>query len=345
MKIAQIAPFEEAVPPKKYGGTELVVYNLTEGLVRRGHNVTLFASGDSKTSARLLEIFPKSLRSRKICSELNTREAYKFVGLGKIINELLKEKFDIVHNHISWRLLPFAEIIKSKIITTFHGPLNMNFQKVIYQTFSHLPFVSISNNQRQPLPGLNFVATVYNGIDLAKFSFNKNPKNYLIFLSRMSPDKGPLEAIKIAKKAKVKLVIAAKIDLDKEYFEKKVEPLIDNKQIEFVGEVSHRRKIELLKNAKALLAPIQWAEPFGLFFIEAMACGTPVITFKQGSTPEVIQDKKTGFLVRDINEAVTAIQNIDELNREDCREWVRKNFSASLMVENYERAYCKILDV
>jgi len=344
MKIAQIAPFEEPVPPKKYGGTELVVYNLTEELVRRGHEVVLFASGDSKTSARLLPVFPKALRKTKIGSDLKTREAYKFLGISQILSTLLKERFDIIHNHIGWRLLPFAQILQDKIITTLHGPLNIGYQKLIYKKFHDLPYISISKNQRTPLSKLNFVANIYNGIDIERFPFNYKPKDYLAFLGRMSPEKGPVEAIKIAKKAKMKLIMAAKIDLvDQEYFAREVKPLIDDKQIKFIGEVNHQGKVKLLKNAKALITPIQWEEPFGLFFVEAMACGTPVIAFRMGSVPEVVKDGKTGFIVKNIKEAVEAVKNIDQIKREDCRIWVEKNFPIKKMVDDYEKIYYQIV--
>jgi len=188
------------------------------------------------------------------------------------------------------------------------------------------------------------VANIYNGIDIERFPFNYKPKDYLAFLGRMSPEKGPVEAIKIAKKAKMKLIMAAKIDLvDQEYFAREVKPLIDDKQIKFIGEVNHQGKVKLLKNAKALITPIQWEEPFGLFFVEAMACGTPVIAFRMGSVPEVVKDGKTGFIVKNIKEAVEAVKNIDQIKREDCRIWVEKNFPIKKMVDDYEKIYYQIV--
>lgn len=344
LKIAQLAPFEERVPPKKYGGTELVVYNLTEGLVKYGHCVTLFASGDSRTSAKLFSILPRSLRLTKIGSHLKAREAYKLFGLGKILIALEKERYDIIHNHIGWRILPFASLFKTPMLTTLHAPLNINYHKAIYQKFPHLSYVSISKNQRQPLPKLNFVANVYNGIDIDIFPFNEKSKDYLAFLGRMSPEKGPVEAIKIAKKAKMGLIMAAKVDVvDKKYFSENVKPLLDGKQIKFIGEVGHKGKVKLLRNALALLAPIQWREPFGLYMTEAMACGTPVIVFDQGSAREVVDDGKTGFVVKNITEAVRAINNISKIKRQDCRSWVEKKFSAQKMLDEYEKIYSKLL--
>ncbi len=344
MKIAQIAPFEESIPPKKYGGTERIVYHLTEGLIKKGHNVTLFATGDSKTSAKLLPIFPRALRSIKIGQDFKAREAYKLIGLAKVIEILLKENFDIIHNHLGWRLLPFIKILKTKVVTTLHGPLDIGYQRFIYQKFPSSYYISISKNQRQPLPKLNFVGNVYNGIDIESFPFKEKSGNYLAFLGRMSPEKGPLEAIKIAKKTKMKLIMAAKIDLvDKEYFSKEIEPLIDNRMIKFIGEVGHKKKVQLLQNAKALLAPINWREPFGLFLIESMACGTPVIAFKHGSVPEVIEDKKTGFIVKNVNDAVESLKKIGQINRRDCRQWVEKNFTSEKMTNGYEEIYDKML--
>ncbi len=344
MKIAQIAPFEEPVPPKKYGGTERIVYHLTEELVKNGHNVTLFATGDSKTSAKLLPIFPQALRSIKIGQNLKAREAYKLIGLAKVIEILLKENFDIIHNHIGWRFLPFIKILKTKVVTTLHGPLDIGYQRFIYQKFPNSYYISISKNQREPLPKLNFVGNVYNGIDITSFPFKEKSGNYLAFLGRMSPEKGPLEAIKIAKKMKMKLIMAAKIDVvDKEYFSKKIKPLIDNRMIKFIGEIGHKKKVQLLQNAKATLIPINWREPFGLVLTESMACGTPVIAFKRGSVPEVIKDKKTGFIVKNVDEAVESLKKIDQIDRRDCRKWVEEKFTSEKMANGYEKIYSKVL--
>ena len=344
MKIAQIAPFEESVPPKKYGGTERIIFHLAEELTKKGHNVTLFATGNSKTSAKLLPIFPKSLRLTKVGQNFKAREAYKLIGLAKVIEILLKENFDIIHNHIGWRFLPFIKILKTKVVTTLHGPLDIDYQRFIYQKFPNSHYISISKNQREPLPKLNFTGNIYNGIDVKSFPLKEKTGNYLAFLGRMSPEKGPLEAIKIAKKAKLKLIMAAKIDIvDKEYFSKKIKPLIDNRMIKFIGEIEHKKKVQLLQNAKALLAPINWREPFGLFLIESMACGTPVIAFNKGSIPEIISDGKTGFVVKNVDEAVKSLKEIDQIDRRDCRKWVEDNFSVGKMVNKYEALYNKVI--
>ncbi len=345
LKIALISPFEESVPPKKYGGTELIVYHLAEELTKRGHKVYLFATQDSKTSANLIPIFKKAIRKEKISQDLKFRDALKYIGVAKILEKLKEIDIDIVHNHLGWRFLPFSNLIKSKIITTLHGPLDIPYQQFVYKQFKDLPFISISLSQRKPLSSLNFVANIYNGIDTNLLKFNKNPKgNYLAFLGRMSPEKGVLQAIEIAKKAKIPLKMAAKIDtVDKLYFETKIKPKINGKNIQYLGEISQKEKVMFLQNALCLLAPIQWEEPFGLYIIEAMSCGTPVIIFNRGSAKEVVKDKITGFIVNNVKEATLALKKINKIKREDCRKWVEENFTKEKMVENYEKVYFKIL--
>ena len=344
LKIAQVAPFEESVPPKKYGGTELVVYNLTQELIKRGHKVYLVAAGGSKTDAQLLPVFPRPLRTYPEAQDIDTRNSLKFIGIGKIMQYLKNLDVDIIHNHIGWRLLPFSPLLKAPLVTTLHGPLDIKYQKMVYGAFPKANYVSISNNQREPFPKLNYQATVYNGIDVQKFPFSEKEGEYLAFLGRMSPEKGPIEAIKAAKKAGIKLKMAAKIDaVDREFFEKKVAPLIDGKKVEFIGEVGHEGKVNLLKNARALLAPIQWREPFGLFLVEPMACGTPVIAFDRGAVPEIIEDGKTGFIVKNVNEMADAVKKISRIDRKACRRRVEKCFSSEKMTTSYEKLYQKIL--
>lgn len=343
MKIALLAPLEESVPPQKYGGTELIVYHLSQILAQK-HSVFLLATGDSKTKARLIPIFPQSLRKEKIAQDIKIRESLKYLGIAKVVKELSKIKVDIIHNHIGWRFLPFAQLFKAPVVTTLHGPLDVSYQQFVYSQFKKLPFISISNSQRKPFK-LNYAATVYNGIDLKQFNLNEKPKEgYLAFLARMSPEKGPVQAIQVAKKAGAELRMAAKIDtVDREYFEKKVKPLIDNKQIKFLGEIKNEEKSNFLEGAKALLVPLQWEEPFGLFMIEAMACGTPVIALKRGSVPEIIKHNQTGFIVNTVDQMATAVKKIDLIDRKKCRQWVEKNFTAEKMVSAYEKAYQKIL--
>ena len=344
MKIALLAPFEESIPPLKYGGTELIVFYLANMLSKRGHTVFLFASGDSKTSANLIPVFPRAIRKEPYASNLKIRDAIKYIGISKLVKELKKLDIDIIHNHIGWRFLSFVSFFSVPTITTLHGPLDIAYQKFIYSRFKKYNFVSISNSQRKPLPALNYIATVYNGIDVKTFKFNNKPKDYFAFLGRMSPEKGPVQAIKIAKATGIKLKMAAKVDtVDVDFFEKEVKPLIDNKQIEFLGEITQSKKSDFLRNAQGLIAPIQWKEPFGLFFIEAMACGTPVITLKKGATLEVIKNGKSGFISNNLSEAVKAVKNIKKIKREDCRKWVETNFTVEKMVKNYEKVYQEIL--
>lgn len=343
MKIVQLSPFEEPVPPKKYGGTELVVYNLCEELINLGHEVILLASGDSTTRAKLVSIFPKSIRKLPEAHDMKIREALKFMGVGTILRLLKEIKPDIIHNHMGWRMLPFSPLFNAPFVTTLHGPLDVEYQRFVYGKFSGSSFVSISNSQRKPFNKLNYAATVYNGIDTALFPFSEKTNGYFAFLGRMSPEKGPVQAIKLAKKAKVKLVMAAKVDaVDEPFFNKDVKPLIDGKQITFLGEVGHAGKVKLLKNAIALLAPIQWREPFGLFFVEAMACGTPVIVYEQGSAREIVDNGKTGFVVKTEKEFLDAIKRIGRIKRRDCRERVENNFSSAIMAKNYLRVYEKL---
>ncbi|MFA5777479.1 MAG: glycosyltransferase family 4 protein [Parcubacteria group bacterium] len=344
MKIAIVAPFEEKVPPHKYGGTELVVYNLTQQLVKMGHDVTLIATGDSQTSAKLEVIFKRSLRSIPDLTDMKLREAYKFIGIGKVVTYLNENDFNVVHNHIGWRLLPFEKIIACPVVTTLHGPLDVPYQQRVYGEFSESNYISISMNQRKPMPELNFVANAYNGLDMEKFRQNYQPKDYFAFLGRMSPEKGPVQAIAVAKKAGVKLIMAAKVDLvDEEYFKKEVEPLIDDNQIKFIGEIDHEEKVEFLGDSKGLIAPIQWEEPFGLFFIEAMACGAPVFAMRRGSVPEIVIDKKTGFICDSVDEMAEKIKRVDEIDRKDCFEHVEKNFSSEKMTKDYIKAYEKVM--
>ncbi|MCL5410356.1 MAG: glycosyltransferase family 4 protein [Patescibacteria group bacterium] len=342
MKIAILSPFEESVPPVKYGGTELVVYNLIEELVKLGHEVTLLGTGNSRTSAKLVTIFEKPLRS---CVESNTREIYKIVGISKIVSILAKNKYDIIHNHIGWRFLPFSKALNTPVVTTLHGPLSIPLQQEIYEIWKKENYISISLSQQRPMPSLNYVGNVYNGIDFTKFHLFKKPNDYFAFLGRMSPEKGPKEAIEVAKKAGVRLIMAAKVDLvDRQYFENKVKPLIDGKQIKFVGEVDHPGKLELLGKAKALIAPIQWEEPFGLYFIESLACGTPVIALKRGSVPEILIDEKNGFICENLAQMCLATKKISSIDRKFCHDHAKENFNSTKMASNYLKCYKKVLN-
>lgn len=344
MKIALIAPLEECVPPKKYGGTELVVYNLAEQLIKLGHKVTLFATGESAGNADLKAVFPYPLRSFTSSFDDKCRESLRYLCIGKICHHLQQEKFDIIHNHLGWKFLFFQAAVKSPMLTTLHGPLDRAYEQIVLDYYRNSNFISISLNQRRPMPHLNYISNVYNGIEIGKFKFFPESQDYLAFLGRMSPLKGPIQAIEIAKKTHSRLIMAAKVDVvDKEFFEKKVAPLIDGKQIIFKGEVDHFEKVKLLGNAKALLAPIQWEEPFGLYFIEAMICGTPVISLDRGSVPEIIVHGKTGFICANEKEAAEKIKLVGAINRKECHNYVKNRFSAEKMAQEYISAYRKIL--
>ncbi len=348
LKIAQLVPPWLSVPPKKYGGTELIASHITEGLVKRGHDVTLFACGESKTQAKLVSPFPKALYWKGV-SWLDP-----YVGLLHTFSCFKKEKeFDIIHNHFHLWGLCFSILSGSRVVTTYHGDLNsiIKAKDTRYKILKRLKdplFVSISKSQKRIKDfKLKFVATIYNAIDVEKFQFSKRHGSYLVWLGRITPKKGVLEAIDIAKKSKIPLKIAAKIDKnhppDVEFYKKKVKPLIDGKKIKYIGEIGgHKEKSDFLKNALALINPIKWEEPFGLVMIESMACGTPVIVFDRGSAREVVKDGKTGFIVKNVNQAVRAVKNIENINRKDCREWVEKKFDKERMVDEYEKLYYKI---
>lgn len=339
MKYLLVAPFEEPVPPNKYGGTELVVSNITEELVARGYEVYLVASGDSQTSANLLPVFSKSLRSlAKDNTEFATmRDYWKFSSMGKIMEYINEIKPDIVHNHLNWRLVTFSNLISQPMITTTHGPLTSVSEREAYTAFPKGNYVSISDNQRKALPDINWVQTVYNGIDVDKFDFNAQPKgDYFVFLGRTTPEKGLAEICKLIKESPYKLKIAAKVDpVDEAYFTKEIQPHIDGEKIEYLGEVDHQGKNALLKDAKGLLMWLNWEEPFGLVVTEAMACGTPVIINKRGSMPELIKDGKTGFLVDTLEDMRKRLDEINTINRADCREHVVNHFAVQQMVDGY----------
>jgi glycosyltransferase involved in cell wall biosynthesis len=340
MRIAQIAPLWEQVPPPAYGGTELVVSLLTEELVRRGHDVTLFASGDSTTEAKLHSVHSRALRLDK-----NVKEAaiYEMLQLSQVY-ERAKE-FDVIHSHMGCAALPYAPLVKTPTVHTLHGIFTSDNEKL----FSHAqrqPFVSISNSQRELRLALNCVATVYNGVDTSTYRFYPAPADppYLAFLGRLSPEKGTHHAIAIAKQTGYQLKIAGKIDVvDVEYYEKEIAPHIDGEQIQYLGEANHAQKNVLMGNAFATLFPITWREPFGLVMIESMASGTPLIAMNMGSTSEVIADGKTGFLCNSVEECVEAVAKVHLLDRWDCRKHVEDNFSVRRMADGYEAVYQELL--
>jgi glycosyltransferase involved in cell wall biosynthesis len=336
MRIAQISPLFEAVPPKLYGGTERVVYSLTEELVAMGHDVTLFASGDSVTSARLAPMRERALRLDPTVKD--------WVATYHRMVELIyrrKDEFDVLHFHIDYFPLALFSRQRVPFVTTIHGRLDLPEFVETYNTFADCPFVSISDSQREPIPNLNWVRTVQHGMPAHLLTPQPVKQEYAAFLGRISPEKGVDRAIRIAGKAGLKLKIAAKVDnADKDYYDALIKPLIqDNPDVEFIGEINDAQKPEFLSGAHALIFPINWPEPFGLVMIEAMACGTPVIAFDCGSVPEVIDPGLTGFIVNDIDQAVTAVGKIHTLDRARVRATFDRRFTARRMAEDYVDVY------
>ncbi|MGL5058859.1 MAG: glycosyltransferase family 4 protein [Microcoleus sp.] len=340
MKIAQIAPLAERVPPPAYGGIELVVSLLTDELVRRGHEVTLFASGDSLTLADLESVHPRALRLDTTVKEYGI---YEMLQLSTVYEKA--SEFDIIHSHVGCAALSYSHLVKTPTVHTLHGIFTRDNEKM-YSYARDRPYVSISNSQREARLDLNCITTVYNGIDPETYEFHQEPDNppYLAFLGRISPEKGAHLAIEIAKKSGWHLKMAGKVDtVDREYFESQVKPYIDGVQIEFLGEANHAQKSVLMGGAVATLFPITWREPFGLVMVESMAAGTPVIAMKMGSTEEVIAHGKTGFLCESVDECVAAIEPVRKLNRQDCRQHAIDRFSVKTMVDGYESVYRQIV--
>jgi glycosyltransferase involved in cell wall biosynthesis len=335
MRIAQVAPLYERVPPHRYGGTERVVSYLTEELVAAGHDVTLFASGDSITRARLVAASEQSLRlGDPACDHV----AMHLAMLVRVY-ERAKE-FDVIHCHTDYLGLPFARTASVPTVLTLHGRLDIPEAHPIYRSFPEVALVSISDAQRAPLTGVRWAATVYHGLPRHLYEFHETPGSYLVFLGRISPEKRPDAAIRVAVRAGIRLRIAAKVDApDREYFERNVRPRLDHPLVEFLGEVDDRDKARLLAGALALVFPIDWPEPFGMVLIESLACGTPVIARRRGSVPEVITDGHTGVLCESEDEMVTAIARVAELSRAACRMEFERRFSVEAMAEAYLRVY------
>ncbi len=338
MKIAQVAPLWERVPPPSYGGIELVVSHLTDELVRRGHKVTLFASGDSQTLADLKAVYPLALRLDRYVQDY---AAYETLELSQVYQQAAE--FDIIHSHVGIKALPLASLVSTPTVHTLHDSFTKDNRKV-FSYHQKQPYVSISNSQRQI--NLNYVGTVYNGIEPKDYQFIAQPQEplYLAFLGRFSPEKGPQHAIAMAKQTGWRLKMAGKIDVvDSQFFEQEIAPHIDGQQIEYLGEINHAEKAELLGNAAITLFPINWQEPFGLVMIESMVTGTPVIAMNLGSVQEVIVHGKTGFICQSYQEMASMIPAALELNRQACREYVEKRFSVNQMVNDYEAVYKQII--
>src|SRR5246127_1182058 len=339
MRIAQVAPLYESVPPKLYGGTERIVSYLTEELVQLGHEVTLFASGDSLTRAELVPVSPKALRLNETCID---SYAHHMLLLDAVFSR--RRQFDILHFHIDYLHFLMTRETGLTSLTTLHGRLDFPDLVPLYRAFREMPVSSISDAQRQPLPWLNWQGTIYRGLPHNQYEFSANTNGYLVFVGRTSPEKGLDEAVRIAKLAGMPLKIAAKVDrADLEYFKTHIKRILDDPQIEFLGEVGFPQKNDLLGGAVALLFPIAWPEPFGIVMIEAMACGTPVIAYPYGSVPEVIEDGVTGFLVHDVNSPAPAVKKISKIDRAQCRQRFEQRFSLARMTKDYLAIYDRIV--
>lgn len=339
MRIAQVAPIFESVPPETYGGTERVAYWLVEEMVKRGHDVTLFASGDSKTSARLIA---PSEKSNRLDPDVSDREHIftHTVLLQQVANHA--HEFDIIHFHLDCIHYPLVKALNLKTVTTLHERMDKAHYKQIYREFPDIPLVSISDFQRKPMPDLNYVDTIYHGMPKDLHTFNNDPEDYVLSLGRLAPVKNTHLAIEIAVKAGMKIKVAGKIDTwEQWYFDEKVKPLLDHPLVDYLGEIDPVEKNVLLENALAFVFPIEWPEPFGLVMIESMASGTPTIAFKAGSTPEVIDDGISGFIVKDIDDAVEKVKNIKSFDRKRCREQFDKRFTVETMVDNHIETYKK----
>ena len=335
MRIAQIAPLAESVPPKLYGGTERVVAWLIDELVELGHDVTLFASGNSKTRAKLVPVWPYAFRL--------SRQRTDPVAVQAVLLETMAaraKEFDVIHCHIDWLALPLLTRSGVPFLTTMHGRLDIPGLPDVVRHFPKAPFVSISNNQRLPLPGAHWLGTVYHGLPSQSLSPRFEPGSYLAFLGRLTKEKGPEDAIRIARDVGMPLRIAAKVPKgERSYFKEQLEPKIDGRVVQLTGEVNDQTKEEFLANAAALLFPIDWPEPFGLVMIEAMACGTPVIAYRHGSVPEVIDEGVTGFVVDSEEEAVRAVGRLGEIDRRQVRACFERRFTARRMAGGYLALY------
>jgi glycosyltransferase involved in cell wall biosynthesis len=341
LRIAQVAPLYESVPPQLYGGTERVVSYLTEELVRQGHEVTLFASGDSQTDAELVAGCPRALRLDSSCRDMLAPHIVLLERVGQ-----LAAHFDLIHFHCDYLHYPLSRRRRTCHVTTLHGRLDLPDLVPVYKEFADVPLVSISDAQRRPLPFVNWLGTVYHGLPTDLHTFRPEPGKYLAFLGRISPEKRVDRAVEVAKRVGLPLRIAAKVDAaDRDYFHAEVEPLLQASAsfVEFIGEVGGKEKDDFLGQAHALLFPIDWPEPFGLVMIEALACGTPVIAYRHGSVPEIIEDGVTGFVVDDLDAATAAVARVAGLSRRRCRQVFEDRFSVGRMARDYLRLYRRLL--
>jgi glycosyltransferase involved in cell wall biosynthesis len=338
LRIAQISPLYESVPPKLYGGTERIVAYLTEELVRRGHEVTLFAAGDSTANVPLVAGSPQALRLTGLD---HLGPMFHLPMLSDVYDNA--NRFDVIHSHVDCLSFPLARQAHVPTVSTMHGRLDLKEMLPIYRAYSDLPLVSISDDQRRPLPEMNWVRTIYHGLPRSLLKFREQPGKYLAFLGRICPEKRPDLAIEIARRTGVPLKIAAKVDRhDREYFDEVIKPLLSSSGIEFVGEINESQKQEFLGEALALLFPVDWPEPFGLVMIESLACGTPVIARPCGSVPEILRHGITGFVYSSVDDLAAAVERLGDISRQKCRAEFETRFTTDVMAANYERVYYQL---
>lgn len=345
MRIAQVAPMYEAVPPHRYGGTERVVSYLTEELVRRGHDVTLFASGDSRTSAKLVPTSEAALRERFTLQEMrDVAPPLHLAMMGEVLQRA--DEFDIIHSHVDYFPWAFAPFTRTPLVTTMHGRLDVAYWPPLIERFPKTPLVSISHHQRAPLASLHprWVGTVYNGIPVNEFPFSPKQGDYFLFLGRIAVEKRPDWAVEIARRTGIKLKVAAKVDpYDQAYFDSEIKHLFDDPLVEYLGEADEQEKRQLLAGAYALLFPIDWPEPFGMVQVEALACGTPVLAMNRGSVPEVLRHGVSALVGNSVDELVALAPHLGKLDRRACRAEADRRFSSTAMAEGYEQVYRRVI--
>ncbi len=342
MRIAQLAPLWERVPPPQYGGTEAVVSLLADELTRRGHQVVLYASGDSQTLAELRHVYHVPLRTAESSRMVKDTNPYEWIHIANALKDA--SQFDVIHNHSGELPMAMSSAISTPMLSTVHCEITSD-NKFVWDRYRWY-YNTISHSSKDHCPDHNYLGVVYNAIDVASFPYHEDKEDYLLWLSRFSPEKGPVEAIKVARKLGKKLIMAGKVDkADRKYFHDVVEPLIDGKLIELFGEANGDQKRELYRKAMALLLPLNWEEPFGLVMPEAMACGTPVIAFPRGAAPEIIVDGKTGYLVEGVDEMAEAVHRLDRLNPKDCRKHVQEHFDIPVMADGYLAVYERMIEL
>lgn len=340
MKLAQVAPLWESVPPKLYGGTERIVSYVTEELVRMGHEVTLFASGDSETAARLEAVCPQALR---LNAGIFNRDAPMIMLQERSLGAT--GDFDLIHSHLDFLGFPLGRRNTVPVLTTLHGRLDLPELVPVFREYADMPLVSISNAQRRPISWANWQGTVHHGLPRDLYSVHPQSDRYLAFVGRIATEKRPDHAVQLAKRTGRQLRLAAKVDpADQQYYQSEIEPLLDHPLVEFIGEISDAEKNEFIGNAAALVCPYDWPEPFGLVLIEALACGTPVIAYRRGSIPEIIEDGVTGFVCETLAEMAEAVERLPSLDRQRCRASFEARFTADRMARDYVALYERVIE-